>query len=276
MDLSYQRTLVTSSTKITMASFIWKVRGKLRETDWKGLSVWTKARVLASFSLRPWHTWQKDPRLLLRALELDNNELCTDMEALNIIFSTKYQNRNISTLMTFREMINLYQLAKQACTLEGGLAEIGVFQGGSATILGMVKGDKELHLFDTWEGLPDPDSEKDILKAGEMSETSLDLVKKNMKDFSNVHFHQGMFPDTAGPVEDKKFCFVNMDTDLYEGTKACLEFFYPRMARGGILLSHDYNDSRTPGVKTAFDEFGATVPEPVIPVWDTQAMMIKM
>src|SRR2546430_11261444 len=51
----------------------------------------------------------------------------------------------------------------------------------------------------------------------------------------------------------------HIDVDLYTSTLACLEFFYPRLVPGGILLSHDY--SLLTGVKAAFTEFLAGKPE---------------
>ncbi len=253
-----------------------KVRGKLKDTDWKGLSVWTKASILAKFSLRPWHTWKKHPELVLRGLEMDRNELCNDMHVLDTIMEIMYNSKTCNTLMSLREMLNIYDLVSKTTGLEGEMAEVGVYQGGSARLICEAKGDRTLHLFDTWEGLPPVDAEKDLLAEGDMNNTSLDLVKFNLKAYENVNFYKGMFPDTAGPVMDKKFCFVNLDTDLYQGTKACLEFFYPRTVKGGIIITHDYNDSRTPGVKEAFDEFFESKPEFVFAHWDTQAMIVKM
>jgi hypothetical protein len=39
--------------------------------------------------------------------------------------------------------------------------------------------------------------------------------------------------------------------------KAGLEFFYPRMARGGLLLLHDYSSLHWEGARQAVDEFCA-------------------
>lgn len=253
-----------------------RVRGIIIDKDWKGFSVWTKAKILAKFSLRPWHTWNKYPELVLRGLELDRNELCNDMAILNSIMEIKYHSKTCNTLMSLREMLNIYDLVGQTRNLKGDMAEVGVYQGGSARLICEAKGDKTLHLFDTWEGLPPVDAEKDLLAEGDMNNTSLDLVKFNLKAYENLNFYKGMFPDTAGPVVDKEFCFVNLDTDLYEGTKACLEFFYPRTVKGGIIITHDYNDTRTPGVMEAFDEFFESKPEFVFAHWDTQAMIVKM
>lgn len=52
----------------------------------------------------------------------------------------------------------------------------------------------------------------------------------------------------------------------------CLEFFYPRMSHGGIILSHDYTFK---GVKRAFDEFFKDKPEVVIKLFGSQCMVVK-
>jgi hypothetical protein len=46
--------------------------------------------------------------------------------------------------------------------------------------------------------------------------------------------------------------------------KAGLEFFYPRLAPGGLLLLHDYSSGCFPGAKQAVDEFAKTIPENIV------------
>lgn len=68
-----------------------------------------------------------------------------------------------------------------------------------------------------------------------------------------MSFYKGYFPSTAGPVIDLRFSFVHLDVDLYESTKSCLEFFYPRLNVGGVISPDDYVGAH--GVWTAFEEF---------------------
>jgi hypothetical protein len=74
-------------------------------------------------------------------------------------------------------------------------------------------------------------------------------------------------------VKDRQFSLVNFDVDTYESTKKCLEFFYPRMNPGGVILSHDYITA--PGVQKAFDEFFVDKPEPVVETAGSQCIVIK-
>jgi O-methyltransferase len=146
--------------------------------------------------------------------------------------------------------------------VEGDLAEVGVYRCGSARLICEAKGDRELHLFDTFAGLPSP-GQKDAGVAfwpGQFA-ASLEGAQDYLRAFPNLHFYKGLFPSTAEPVGDKKFCFVHLDVDLYEATLAGLEFFYPRMTAGGVIMCHDYD---APGVRLAIDEFFRDKPELVL------------
>jgi len=65
-----------------------------------------------------------------------------------------------------------------------------------------------------------------------------------------------------------------LDADLYESTMAGLEWFYPRLSKGGILVSHDYDTSN--GVNLAFEQFFADKPEPYFDLVGSQCMFVKM
>jgi hypothetical protein len=160
--------------------------------------------------------------------------------------------------------------------LGGAIAEVGVFRGGSAKLICELKGDRPLHLFDTFEGLPELgqfDTSQEF-RQGQFKDTSYDHVCKLMTPYPNVSIHRGYFPDTAGPVQNERFSLVHLDVDLHDTTKAALEFFYPRMVPGGIVISHDYVNAD--GVRKAFDDFFASKPEPLLVVSDTQCMVTKV
>ena len=130
------------------------------------------------------------------------------------------------------------------------------------------------HLFDTFdEGMPEPQSILDgDLRKGQ-TKASLKEVKKNLKNYKNIYFYKGVFPKSAKGIRSKSFSLVNLDVDLYQSTRDCLDFFYPKMVRGGIILTHDYTFI---AVKTAFDEFFYDKPEYIVRLADTQTMVIKM
>jgi len=173
------------------------------------------------------------------------------------------------------EAYHIYMAVKRTQKVPGDIAEVGVYKGGSAKIICTAKGDKSLHLFDTFEGLPKVD-EIDMVwpfYEGKFS-ASYDDVKKYLSTDPNVSFYKGIFPATSDPIKDKTFSMVNLDVDTYESTKQCLEFFYSRMSPGGILLSHDYITA--PGVKKAFDNFFDGKAEPVLETAGSQCIVVKV
>lgn len=165
------------------------------------------------------------------------------------------------TLLSPERCYILYSLCRSAVAMGGDIAEAGVYKGGSAKILSIAAraSDKRIpiHLFDSFEGMPDV-ADRDISghTKGNFDKTSLDRVKKLLRDFPNVVFHKGEISEQLDNIKDRNFSFVHIDVDLYLTTKACLEFFYPRMFYSGIIVCDDagFWQYRTV-VRRAFTEF---------------------
>jgi len=53
---------------------------------------------------------------------------------------------------------------------------------------------------------------------------------------------KGLFEETLyEKLADKKFSLVLVDCDLYDATKISMEFVYPRLVEGGIIMFDDYD-----------------------------------
>jgi hypothetical protein len=183
-------------------------------------------------------------------------------------------HREKRSLLSAFEAYYVYALARAQSNRPGDYAEVGVYKGASAKLISKAKGDKKLRLFDTFEGLPEPgEHDRGVHVKGQYA-CSLDSVKQYLRDYDNLEFHQGMFPNSTAGVEDSTYAFVHFDVDLYDGTFACLEYFYPRMVLGGIMLSHDYG--LLAGVEKAFQEFFSDKPEGIIEQPTTQCMVVKL
>lgn len=182
-----------------------------------------------------------------------------------------------ATVQPLEDFFNLYQFVQLTQKLAGDLAEFGVYRGGTARLISTLKCDKSLHLFDTFTGLPEVRADVDRHKSSDFDDTSLPAVKRYLSGFDRVYFHPGFFPDSARELAatPTRFSFVHLDVDIYESTKAGLQFFYPRMVKGGAILSHDYRNAGCPGVKKAYDEFFGDKPEMVVELWKTQCLVIK-
>ncbi len=173
------------------------------------------------------------------------------------------------------EAYQIYMAAQITEKVHADIAEVGDNKGGSAKIICSAKGDRVLHLFDTFAGLPRVDEVDAVwpFYEGKFA-ASYDHVRTYLSHEKNVFMYKGIFPDTSDPVKDKWFSFVNLDVDTYESTKKCLEFFYPRMNAGGVIVSHDYLTA--PGVRKAVDEYFVDKPEPVVETAASQCIVMKV
>jgi hypothetical protein len=181
-------------------------------------------------------------------------------------------NKECEFLIYPQEACRVYTLAQQQRDVEGDYAEVGVYKGSSAKLICEAKGDKHIHLFDTFEGLPEVDEiDKRFCKA--MYSGGYQYTKDRLSGYSNVKIYKGLFPETGEPVKDRQFAFVHLDVDLYKSTKESLGFFYDRLVKGGIILTHDYGRSK--GVTKAFDEFCEDKPEDPVRLPMTQCMLVK-
>jgi O-methyltransferase len=197
-----------------------------------------------------------------------------DRATLRLIRQVRRQRRS---LILATEAYIVHSLARAAARLPGDIAEVGVYEGGSAKLICEVKGERSLHLFDTFEGLPESTEHDRAIHAKKQYACSVESVSGYLAQYPNVYFYRGLFPDSVPQAESRlsgaRFSFVHFDVDLYESTLACLNYFYPRMNPGGVMLSHDY--SILAGVQRAFEEFLADKPEGLIDLPTTQCMVIK-
>ena len=219
---------------------------------------------------------RRHPNLYLKLKGLEHLALSHDDVFLALHTMLLRQQRGSQSLA---ERYNLYRLATATNTLRGAMAEAGVYRGGSARILCEVKGDSRLYLFDTFEGMPQVNARTDgNFLSGDFSDTSLKDVSEFLNSFANVRLYPGVFPLSVSgkEPEQENYKFVHLDLDLYGSTLKSLDFFYPKMVRGGIILAHDYSNVTVPGVRKAFDEFFQSKPEVVLPIWETQCAVIKL
>lgn len=192
---------------------------------------------------------------------------------MNLVYRIKKETKMIQC---DNEAYQIFMIVKRLDKIQGDIAEIGVYKGGTSKLICEAKGEKSLYLFDTFDGIPKIDNiDKGKFYKGEFA-SNLENVKNYLKNYEKVFFYKGIFPDeNANAIKNKKFSFVHLDADTYDSTMKCIQFFYPRMNKGGIILSHDYTNV-SPGVKKAFDEFFNDKFEPIIEMSGSQCMIIKL
>jgi hypothetical protein len=162
--------------------------------------------------------------------------------------------------------------------IPGAIVECGVWRGGSMmavakTLLAMNSAERELFLFDTFDGMSAPDQNdvslvgeraSDLVESHEKSESDmfwcyapLDAVRQAV--FSTgyparkIHFVKGRVEETLPVEAPEKIALLRLDTDWYESTRHELETLYPRLVRGGVLILDDYGHWQ--GARKAVDEY---------------------
>ena len=165
--------------------------------------------------------------------------------------------------------------------IPGAFAELGVYKGETAQLLHLAAPQRPLYLFDTFQGFPEKDLEGESGEAADytpehFADTSVEKVLARIGKSERIFIRKGYFPDTTRGLEDQHFALVNLDADLYKPTLAGLEFFYPRLTPGGVILVHDH-DARWPGLMQAVREFSGNIPEVFIPLPDMSStvMLVK-
>ncbi len=186
----------------------------------------------------------------------------------------------------FRDKVRFYTFWLQIERLKnekipGAFAELGVYKGETARIIHLMDPGRKLHLFDTFKGFDQQDllagnSTIDKNSTPDFSDTSLEKVKKYVDGNENVHFHPGYFPESAESSGETIHAFVHLDADLYKPTLAALNYFYPRLSAGGVIIIHDYNHTWD-GIRKAVDEFMQSIPETIIEIadWQGSVMIVK-
>jgi O-methyltransferase len=152
--------------------------------------------------------------------------------------------------------------------IDGAMAEVGVWRGEMSAFLHRLAPSRRLYLFDTFSGFPKGD-----LPTGaedtRFRDTSVEAVRRRVGPSPNVTLKPGYVPDILGEAADQRFALVLLDLDLFEPTRASLEFFYPRLSPGGYLIVHDYNNPESGwACKRAFDQFLSDKPEQLVELGD--------
>jgi O-methyltransferase len=158
-------------------------------------------------------------------------------------------------------LLRLSERLKEYDNGSGAIAELGVYKGDTAWKLNALFPDHPLYLFDTFEGFDSRDisieqkNRCSRAQEGDFSDTSVVAVMNRMAHPDKVIVKKGFFPDTASGLEDERYLLVSLDADLYAPLLAGLEYFYPRLVSGGMILLHDYNNQRFGGAKQAVRDY---------------------
>ena len=197
-----------------------------------------------------------------------------DMQCLQLCipFTMTSIERLYATLSSVKYVVNN--------RVPGAFVECGVWRGGSSmvmakTLIDLNEVERELYLFDTFEGMTEP-TELDRDSSGRTAKSQLDRSEKkegggiwcvaSIEDVRSnllstgypeerLHLIKG---DVAKTLRDRskipeEISLLRLDTDWYESTKIELEALFPRLVKGGVCLIDDYGHWQ--GSRKALDEY---------------------
>lgn len=214
-----------------------------------------------------YRTWSSEHPLY--APWQDDQLICADLE-------------DVETL-TLNDRPRLYYLAafaRHAARLSGAFAECGVFRGGTALMMARVTVAQrtELHLLDSFEGLPQPDFGRDLFyRRGDFANTDQEMVAALLHEAGQrVTVHKGWIPEVFANLPERAWSLVHVDVDLFQPTHDACAYFYPRIVPGGIFVFDEYGFPTCYGERSAVEEFFAERPETPIALPTGQAFVIKV
>ena len=178
----------------------------------------------------------------------------------------------------------LTSAARQVRELPGNVAEFGVYRAGCARMIlgtaGFSTGTR-YHLFDTFAGIPDgalTAREEEEGYAGRLADTSVEQVKQLLGPWREaLVFHVGDVFETILEADTGDLALVHMDLNASAPTKVALEFAYPRLVPGGVIVFDDYGwDPTGYEQRDVIDDFCRALPESLLALPSGQALLIKL
>jgi O-methyltransferase len=176
------------------------------------------------------------------------------LNILRLCYSYLYRKYKVYTMIPKDVFISNLELVRSFKNIKGDVVECGVWRGGMiASISNIMGSDREYHLFDSFEGLPDAqdiDGEAAIKwQEDKHLSTYYDNCKAETKwaeeamNRTQVHYvlHKGWFCDTLkNYTKGEGIAILRMDGDWYDSTLDILNHLFEKVNKNGIIIIDDY------------------------------------
>lgn len=172
------------------------------------------------------------------------------------LYAHAYRKYSKYTMVPQKDYIDCLSLVSKFKKINGCVIECGVWRGGMIAGIADVYGkERQYYLFDSFEGLPEPkeiDGEDALtwLASKEKApnyydncKAEIEWAQKAMRKAKapNVSFLKGWFNDTVTKFQPKEpIAILRLDGDWYDSTIVCLEYLFPHVAAGGLIILDDY------------------------------------
>jgi len=176
-------------------------------------------------------------------------------------FLDTYRKIQAHTLVDKYRCFELWSLVDQSRKGEGALVEVGVWRGGTGALIArraMLSGIADrVYLCDTFSGVVKASDKDSSYSGGEHSDTDRGTVERLLASLglSNAVCLTGVFPEqTAHLIHDSKIRFCHVDVDVYESAKDVVEWVWPRLCVGGVVVFDDYGFPSCSGITRYVEE----------------------
>jgi O-methyltransferase len=194
-------------------------------------------------------------------------------------FIDNYRKVRANTLVDEYRCFELWDLAGQVSHLPGNAIEVGVWRGGSGCLIAArVDERKKVYLCDTFSGVVKVTGKDTFYRGGEHSDTDEGVVGALIKTMGlkNVVIRKGVFPDNFRQEMDKeRFCFAHIDVDVYLSAKEVMDFVWPRMPVGAIVVFDDYGSETCDGIRQVIDEYRGSSDKVIVHNLNGHAVVTK-
>lgn len=199
------------------------------------------------------------------------------------MFLETYQSIKEHTLVDRLRCFELWALVEQTSKLEGSLIEIGVWKGGTGALIARQASlcgiDDPVYLCDTFTGVVKASDKDSTYKGGEHADTTRQTVQTLLDDFrlDNVRILEGIFPDeTSRFVEQERFKFCHIDVDVYQSANDIVEWIWPKMSIGGMIVYDDYGFVDCDGITEHVEEQRSSKDRLVLYNLNGHAVVVKI
>lgn len=169
--------------------------------------------------------------------------------------------------------------------LNGDFIECGTNRGGFARAIceyiDLSQSGKIFYLLDTFKGLDDELLTAEEKKSGkkehffnEYSECYQD-VKKTFESFDFIKIIRGRVPESLVNVESRQIAFLSIDMNSVVPEIAALNYFWPKLVAGAIIILDDYAYATCELQYTAHNEWAATNNIKILSLPTGQGIIIK-
>ena len=174
------------------------------------------------------------------------------------------------------------RFAEQASRLSGGFAEFGTYRGGCASAVlaaGVLPPNRPFFLFDTFSGIPSGSvlPGEPLRFFGEFSNSSPEYAMRLLGrwDRNNVQMIVGDVNETLKEFETGPLAFVHLDLNASQPSKVAMEYVWPRLVTGGVIVFDDYGWDDYVSQRLVIDAFCADNAAPVVQFPTGTAMTTK-